>query len=360
MRESRTPSPIHDFHTHTVPAWEAMLDACAKAKMSIDLEQYIIQPDDIGTKFVNILCRKAKEDVKIRLLLDWWGSRAFLKSELCEHLKAEGVKVQVFRSPRWMWILSGPRFFPRDHRKLLIIDNDVSFLGGVCIYDTISTWRDTMVEMHDGLTKQLAFIFHSTWCKAEGKAIDAHPDFETDEFFSIYANNPEKNHNHFTENLLEKIGSAQDSVKLTTPYFSPTQPLLRSLGKVLARGVKLQILLSNQSNHVSYVVGKKIAGELIQQGAEIYYYEPVMLHLKMMIVDKSWTAIGSCNLDGLSLHQNLEAMLTATDDSCIHTLLEHFEEDKSKSKRFSYENWRTRPLSEKLMGNLYYPMRRYM
>lgn len=353
-------SPIHALHTPTVPAWEAMLEACAKAKISIDIEQYIIQPDNIGTQFVDILCQKAKEGVNIRLLLDWWGSREFLKSELCKRLKAQGVKVDVFRSPQWKWSVSSPRFFPRDHRKLLIVDNEVSFIGGVCIYDSISTWRDTMVEMRGGLTKQLTYVFNSTWCKTEGKAVDAHPDFETDNSFSIYANNPEKNHNHFTETLLEKIDNAQDTVRLVTPYFSPAALLMHSLGRALARGVKLEILLSSHSKYAPYVVGRKIVGSLIQQGAAIYYYEPHMLHLKMMIVDRSWAAIGSCNLDGLSLHQNHEAMLTARDDSFIQTLLDHFEEDKFKSKGFSYANWRARPFSEKLMSNLYHPMRRYL
>lgn len=339
-----------------------MLAACESGQSTIDFEEFIFDPDEIGHRFLNLLKSKSANGVRVRLLLDWWGCAKLrqAKSTLSE-LKKAGIEVRFFNPLSWHW-LARLSLFPRDHRKLLIVDGDVAFAGGVCVYDEIKGWRDTMVEVSDSLIHQLSHIFERTWSRTESDAQDTniHPKFETHPTISVMANAPDADERYFTEELISQIEKAKHSIKLETPYFTPGPLLMPALRDALARDVKVQIILSNYSKYQPYVVGKYICGELIERGAEIYYYEPVMLHLKMMIVDDDWSAIGSCNLDGLSIHQNQEAMLVSNDRYFSEELISHFDEDLKNAVRFTHEDWRSRPLSEKLAGYALFPFRRYL
>ena len=350
------------FHTNTSDSWEAMIAACLGAHTSIEFEEFIFDPDEIGHRFMDVFKKKAAEGVRIRLLLDWWGCTKLrrAKSALSE-LEAAGVQVRFFNPFSWHWFARlSP--FPRDHRKLLIIDAKTAFAGGVCVYDEIKDWRDTMVEVSDGLVHQLSHIFERTWLRSGDNPQDVtvHPDFETHPSLSIFANAPDADEKYFTEELISQIHDAKHSINLETPYFTPGRLLMPALLDALERGVKVRIILSNYSKYQPYVVGKTICGELIKHGAEIYYYEPVMLHLKVMIIDDKWSAIGSCNLDGLSIHQNQEAMLVSNDSAFSGTLLSHFNEDMKNSVRFSYADWQSRSFSQKVMGYLLFPFRHYL
>ncbi len=355
-------TPQYQFHTSTTDAWHAMLKACSDAKKSIYLEEYILSPDTIGTAFVDVLSRKAQEGLTVKLLLDWYGCRDLKKSEQYQRLLDSGVQVHFFRPPKWDWLMKSPRLFPRDHRKLLILDDAITFVGGVCIYDNITHWRDTMVELSGSITEQFLHTFHRMWQKVEGdeRDITANPSFETSSGFSVYANAPDSNENHFVDKLIDRIKSAKHSIKLTSPYFTPGEKLLPVMQDALSRNVKLEILLSNYSKYLPYVVGKMQCGRLIEHGAHIYYYEPTMLHLKMMIIDSEWSAIGSCNLDGLSIHHNQEVMLVSVYPEFTASLDKHFEVDKSSSVRFSYADWQARPVSQKIAGCVLLPFRHYL
>lgn len=357
-------SPIKAYHASTTDSWNAMLNACKKAKFSIDLEEFIFDPDEIGSKFCKVLKKKAIEGIKVRLLLDWWGCRKLAKSSIIKEITHENIEINFFRPPQLNWVKSSPRIFPRDHRKILIIDKEISFIGGVCIYDNIKSWRDTMVEISNPLTSQLLHIFDATWNKVKDEVdeseVKAHPDFETDKDFSVYANAPDSNEHNFTNILIKQIKNSKLNIKLATPYFTPGKIILPILLEALERGIKVEILLSNYSKYAPFVVGKKICGKLIKNGAKIYYYEPSMLHLKMMIIDDKWSAIGSFNLDGLSINHNQEAMLVSTQKDFTSELLEHFEKDKSNSLRFSYANWQARPISQKIFGAIMSPVKKYL
>jgi len=241
----------YQFHTDTTQAWDAMLHACSDAQTSIYLEEFILAPDTIGTAFVDVFIRKAQEGLTVKLILDWYGCKELKWSEQYQRLVDGGVEVAFFRPPSWKWLFKNPNLFPRDHRKLLIIDEHVTFVGGVCIYDDITHWRDTMVELSGSITQQFLHIFNRMWEKIEGDetTITAHPGFETHTGFSVYANAPDSDESHFTDALIEQMEGATNSIKLATPYFTPGSKLLPALEAALARGVKVEILLSNYSKY---------------------------------------------------------------------------------------------------------------
>lgn len=356
------PESVQAFHTRTSDAWAAMLDACDQAEISICLEEYILHPDIIGSAFMDVFLRKARKGVSVRLLLDWWGCRELCNTSKLVMLEEAGVIVRFFRPPSIRWF-SGQRFFPRDHRKILIIDETTAFIGGVCIYDKIRDWRDTMVEVSDGPVKQLSYIFEQTWDNMNAgyqAEQSSHPDFETDSDITIVANAPDADEHRFTRTLYNALNAARHSIRLTTPYFTPGDRFIEIVYKALARGVRVEILLSDSSKYAPYTVGKHIAGDLIRRGADIFYYQPSMLHLKMMIVDDEWASIGSCNLDGLSLHHNQEAMIVSHQPVFIATLQDHFSRDKAHSLPFTHAAWANRSLVQKLAGHALFPLKHYL
>ncbi|MAR56264.1 MAG: hypothetical protein CMM93_03695 [Rickettsiales bacterium] len=353
--------PVEGFYTSTESAWEAMLQLCESAQSTIDLEEYILESDVIGKRFCEVFLQKAKEGIKIRLLLDWWGCRPFFHSSEYKELLAAGVEIRPYRAPNASWIRIPVPITPRDHRKVLIVDDERVMAGGVCIYDKIRGWRDTMVTLNGDITEQFQYIFNQTWRKTdnENSVVKIHPNFEasSDSSFSVYANAPDADEHYFTDTLIWRIDHAQHSIRMTTPYFTPGHRLYPALINALERGINVEIILSDYSKYMTYVVGKRIAGELARKGAHIYYYQPSMLHLKMMIIDEEWSAIGSCNLDGLSLHRNQEAMLCSSHPKFIQALMSHFNQDLESVELMTLRDWQNRPMHERIMGYLLLPLR---
>lgn len=351
------------FYLSSTDAWDGMIAAIEAAETSILFEEYAYDDDVIGRRFTNTLIRKANEGVDIRLLLDGWGCYGFSRSDMCRELENAGVDICFFRPLSFERIIT-LKFFPRDHRKLLITDRETVLVGGVCVYDAITGWRDTMLELTEPhITEQCIELFEDTWVRAHGndkakKALYEQDGGEDD--LTIYANTPSKGSHFFTDKLLQRIHTARNVIRMTTPYFTPHEALLEALYDAAARNVKVELLLSDYSKFGPYVVGKHMAGTLIDNGVHIYYYKPSMLHLKMMIIDNDWAALGSCNLDGLSIKQNEEMMLVTNRTHMIEVMHGHFDHDLSQCERMRYADWRRRPLLQKIAGHALMPMRRYL
>ncbi|WP_262692895.1 phospholipase D-like domain-containing protein [Kordiimonas aestuarii] len=357
---SSTNRPYRFHHTVT-GAWEAMLEACKGAEKSINLEEYILLPGEIGDRFTEVLKERAKAGVKVRVLLDWWGCSDFYYSSAPQELTAAGAEVGFYRAPT-LKSAAPLKFFPRNHRKVLIVDDHKTFAGGVCILDKIHNWRDSMVEFDGEVTDQFLTLFNTTWnfVKDGTPIAENGVDFSGDKPYAVIANAPHTSNADFTKVFREELEKAHRCVRLSTPYFAPVSDVLEPLFNLLGRGVELELILSDYSKYAPYVVGKKLCGPLIERGAKVYYYEPSMLHLKQVIVDDSWCAIGSFNLDGLSMKQNEEVMITTGDSNFIAELQEQFEQDRTRSRPFTTDDWHGRPLSEKITGTLLRPFRRYM
>lgn len=348
------------FYTKSRDAWDAMLDACRHAEQTIYIEQYILDDDTIGNRFMDICEGKAKAGLDVRVLLDWWGCKSLIRSERFTQLKQSGVKVQIYNPPSFPFI-TRYALFPRDHRKILIVDGTTAFAGGVCMYDKITHWRDTMVKVGPGLAEELTYIFNHTWEKAKNdKTINTHPPKEGEADATLYVNAPDSDEYYLRDALMSQIQNAQHTIKLTTPYFTPGKRLMRALLGAMKRGVDVHIMLSDYSKYAPYVVGKHSAGRLIDAGALFYYYRPVMLHAKTMIIDEQWAAVGSCNLDGLSLHVNQEASIVTTNDEAVRTLSHHFDDDVMHAHEFTAKDWQARPVLQKICGVAFQPLKRFL
>ncbi len=343
-------------------AWDAMLDAAYSAKKSLKIEQYAIDPDDIGTKFVKCFIDKAKEGLDVQLLIDGWGCYNLTKSELYTQMIDAGVKVTIFRPVNFKRLATFS-VLPRNHRKMHVYDDEVVFVGGICLYDEIRDWRDTMLEVYDEhIVQQCLAVFSDTCDRADDNMtygdMPYHKDDEHD--MTIYANAPTVKKQRFTHVLHQMIDNAQEHIVLTTPYFAPDDELMSSIKAAAARGIKVDILVSDYAKIGPYTVSKKIARTLIECGTNIYYYTQNMLHLKMMIIDRKWAAIGSCNLDGLSIRQNEEIMLATSRESVVEELFTHYQADLQGCKPFTIADWHNRTIKEKFVGAVCYPFRHYL
>ena len=349
-------------HSPTKAAWDAMMSACRQATSSICLEQYVLDPDNIGQAFVDIFVDKAKEGVRVQLILDWWGSKTLRHHAMYRQLVDAGVHVLFYRPYSISWIWSKDRFFPRDHRKLVIIDDHTVFVGGVCMYDKITNWQDSMVQVEGACVEQFTHLFSQMQQKITNKEqqVSAHPDFNNDKDYSVYANAPDSNENHLTKTLMKHIAKANTSIELATPYFVPSNQLLAVLMDACKRGVKVDILLSKYSKFAPYAVGKYLAGRLLKAGIRISYYDPCMLHLKAVLVDDRWVAIGSCNLDGLSIYQNQEVMLTSSHPAFIRDIKQLLHTHLSNTTPLTLTQWQTRPFIEKITAPILLIFRKYL
>lgn len=358
---SNAPRSTYKFYTSTSDAWEAMIRACENASHSIHFEEYILEPDMIGKRFMHALETKARQGVKVKLLLDWWGCIKLYLSKYPKRLKDAGVCVKFYRKPKFSWLGSPKEFFPRDHRKLLILDDSKAFVGGVCVYDKITHWRDTMVELEGMPVTELNQFFHQTFKQADGAKAQVsitHRHHEP-QSFAVVANSIHTKDSDFSDLLLEKIDAAEDCIYMTTPYFVPSDAYMDALKHAATRGVKVKLLISSYSRYVPHIIGRLITKEMIEAGIHIYYYNPHMLHLKMMIIDKQWAAIGSHNLDGLSIKQNEEIMLTSIEQDFVNTLLTHFREDLHQSERYTLEDWQDRSWFEHILATVLYKFKEY-
>src|SRR3989344_8938971 len=226
-------------------ALNVMLEMCRNARVSIDMEQYILSDSEIGRQFIDILIEKAKADVKVRLLCDYEGSSDLYKSPLPKKLRDAGVEVRFFNIIKLWRLRNFSSWFFRDHRKILIIDQTQGMTGGVGIRDDMKKWRDTAVLVEGGIVDEIFNSFEQMWEQAN----------ENDVFIRIQkarkikkgnwfiTSTPHFKKRFFYHELLRAIRGAKKYIFLTTPYFIPDHRLMRVLRLASKRGVDIRIMV---------------------------------------------------------------------------------------------------------------------
>lgn len=344
------------FYTRPQEAWEAMSADCDAARQSIDLEQYFIRPNRICTHIFNILMQKAREGLEIRVIVDPFGSYPLLCSRWPNRLRQAGVEFYFYNLPWTKSRMGG--LLPRDHRKLLIVDNTIAYTGGVCIDQRMADWRDTAARISGPLVDECVWTFNRIWdevCRRE--PIPKLPPFRGDGLTTLLTSDPSVHRNVFFEALVRELEGAQTTVALTSPYFIVHERLIDLLGHLARRGVRVQVIFANRSHPGLRSLALMSAWDLLAAGVELWLYDRAMLHAKTAVIDTRWASIGSSNLDYLSLFANQEANLVTTDPVAVTALAEHFAEDCRHAVRLTLDAWRHRPLWQKGYGRLLRPMR---
>jgi cardiolipin synthase len=337
----------------------AMLDAIRQAKRTINFETYIYWSGEIGREFVEALTERSRAGVEVQVLMDWVGSQR-MDEALLDELKGAGVKVERYHPLKWYHLA---RMNNRTHRKLLVVDGQVGFTGGVGIADNWAGnadspehWRDSHYRIEGPAVAQMQAAFLDNWIKTTGAVLQGEgyfPALESagDAEAQVFTASPSGGGDSMLLMYLLAITSAEKSIDLSAAYFVPDELTRAALVSALRRGVRLRIIVPG--THIDAEVVRKASraswGELLEAGAEIHEYQPTMFHCKTLIVDRQLVSVGSTNFDNRSFRLNDEANLNIYDPAFAERVTAVFEQDLQRARRITLEMWQDRPLREKLL-----------
>lgn len=324
----------HRLFTTSEKAWEAMQIAIAEAKTSVYLEMYIVSDDTSGHNFLRALEEASKRGVHVVAILDLFGSFT-LDSDIVLRLRNAGAEV-----------LFASFFFQRMHRKVLIIDESVAFVGGVNVGKSYARWKDLQVEIRGPVVETVLRSFARSYRNCGGKGLlakielKAGPIRKAKMWFIDHGIGVRRA--QLRKHYMERLRNAKKSIVLVTPYLLPPRWLYAELHQALIRGVSVEILLPGSTDH-KFVdgVNETFAATIAELGAQCYFMRG-MNHAKVMMVDGAEGTIGSQNLDFLSFNWNIEAGVFFHEPEMVRDVLGIIEEWKKGATIVRKENVRFR------------------
>ena len=348
----------------------AMLAAIGSARETITFETYIYWSGEIGKKFSEALCERAKAGVKVHVLLDWVGTGKIEKQYL-EDLKAAGVEVERYHPLRWY---SVTRINNRTHRKLLVVDGKIGFTGGVGIADlwaghaqSKDHWRDSHYQVEGPAVAQMQAAFTDNWIKTRAKVLFGNGYFpELKPVGASLAQVFKSSRGEGSESVrlmyLLSIASATKTVRLQAAYFVPDDLAIETFVAARKRGVKIEIIVPGPHTDAKIVqsASRSLWGALLDAGVQIYEYQPTMYHCKVLIVDDAWVSVGSTNFDDRSFRLNDEANLNIYDAAFAIEQVKVFEGDKGKSRLMTRGEFKNRSKVGKMFDEIAGTFRRQL
>ncbi|MFN3663814.1 cardiolipin synthase [Yoonia sp.] len=334
----------------------AMLDAIAGAQDSINFETYIYWSGQIAEEFADALIARAQDGVEVRVLMDWVGSTR-MDPELVQRMETAGVHVVRFRPLRWYTL---DRINNRTHRKLLVVDGRIAFTGGVGIGDEWmgdarhpDEWRETHYRVTGPVVAAVQGGFVSNWVEDTGELLQGDLFFpqleETGDIAAQFVASFTGSRNDMHMKLMAVIASAENHIRITTPYFVPDDVAIAQLVQARARGVTVDIIVPGE--HMSKDAVRRASryfwGDLLKAGVNIYEFQPTFLHAKLLIVDDAFVSIGSTNFDERSFRLNDEANLNIFDTPFAEAKTDIFAQDLARSRQITLAEWQNRPLLQR-------------
>jgi len=355
-------------------AYASMLQAMRSARQHIHMEMYIFEADETGTLFADAMKERVRAGVRVRLIYDAVGCIGTPK-EFFKDLADSGVQVVEYNPVSAKNIVgSAASIQNRDHRKLLIVDGRVAFLGGINISNVYGTgsgagsgasgrdvpfedrpWRDLQVRLEGPVVIDLQHAFQAQWerwKKEPLKDTALYPDVKAPGKHlvrAIAASPSSKGLNPSYVALISAIESAETEVLITNAYFVPHPQLLQALQDAARRGVKVKLVLpSKTDNAVVYHAGRSFYTDLLEAGVRIYERKSRLLHAKSAVIDGVWSTVGSTNLDWRSLAYNDELNAVVLGPEFGAQMQGIFAKDVSNSEEITLEKWRSRPFEDRI------------
>ncbi len=333
-------------------AWQAILSDCQNAQKSIHIEQFIFTNDEFGKKLISICKERAKSGVEVKFLWDAAGSFTLWGTELVEELRKNNVQLLFWKTliPGYFKIPKLRFWFFRNHRRSIIIDNNIGYTGSICISDYFKNWRDTNVRITGPVVDHMTRAFLQMWARAQNKRPERQKRQNRYNEFRYLTNYPAPGRRRIYSEIIRAMRNARDHIYITVPYFVPTHRLLRTIKGALKRGVDVQIILPEKSDHYLVDLGaQSYFTTLLKAGAKIFLYSGNMIHSKAITIDDTWSTVGSMNLDSVSLLYNFESNIVTTNNSFANTLKQHFQEDLHETRQVIMDEWKKRSFTNKIM-----------
>ncbi|MEV5808133.1 phospholipase D-like domain-containing protein [Streptomyces parvulus] len=348
----------------------AMLDAIRSAEHTVDMMTFVYWKGDIAREFAHALAERARAGVRVRLLLDGFGSR-LIDSDLLAEMDRVGVQVAWFRKPAH---LSPLKQNHRCHRKVLVVDEQVAFTGGVGIAEewcgdarNPGEWRDTHVQVRGPAVDGIAAAFAQNWAECHEELFDDRDRFAEhsphgDAVVQVVRGSASFGWQDMQTLIRVMIESAEERFRLTTAYFSPDAYFIELLCAAARRGVEVEIMLPgpHTDKRVCQLAGQHYYDDLLACGVKIYEYQPTMMHAKVITVDRTAALVGSTNFNRRSLDHDEEVMLAVLDAGFTATLDEHFEADKKAAEPIRKRAWKRRSVLQRAREAAVQPIRRFL
>lgn len=335
----------------------AMFDAIENAKGHIHIEFFIFEDDRISNHLRELLIKKAKEGIRVRMMYDYLGSFD-LTSKYLQSLRDSGAYVRPFLPLRLR--LRRSRINYRNHRKLLIVDGNIGFTGGLNFADryifgnTLGKWRDTFVKFEGAVVHGLQSLFLSDWYFVESKLITdikyyPKPKKFRDNLVQIVSSGPDSDWESIMQGIAAAIMSACNYVYIHTPYFVPNDVILNAIYMAALSGIDVRLMIPTSSDSkFSDACTFSYLGKVLEAGVKVYQYKKGFLHSKAIVVDDFISVIGSANLDERSFNQNFEANAFIFDKVTSLALKKLFIIDISNCKEVTLDDWKNRKKSQQL------------
>lgn len=333
--------------------FKAIFNAIENAKDHIHLEYYIIDDDKIGNQLRELLIKKAKEGTKVRLIYDDVGCWS-LPDEFIESMTEVGIEVYPFLPVRFPTLTYKINY--RNHRKIVVVDGQVGFVGGLNIADryiegnpTYGIWRDTHLQIEGEAVSSLQVVFLIDWFFVSDQIIRETKYFVTEKadehhLVQITASGPDSDYASIMQAYFAAIASAQASIYISSPYFLPNESILTALKTASLSGVDVRILLPSKSDSkIVFWATRSYVSELLEAGVNIYFYEKGFPHSKLLIVDGVLSSVGTANMDIRSFDQNFEISALIYDEAISKELQEYYLIDLSNSSHVTPDVWEKRP-----------------
>jgi len=335
----------------------AMLEAIRAAQVSITFETFVFR-DEIGCEFCNALSDAARRGVKVHILLDWLGSSAMDMKPL-EATRAAGCELELYHKLSWYHL---GRLNNRTHRKLLIVDGRVGFTGGAGMgrewlgnAQDPQHWRESHYRAEGPVVSQMQAVFIDNWIKATGRVLHG-PDYfpgeqprAGDMEAQMFGSSPVGGSESMHLMVLLALTAAQKTIDIENAYFVPDKLTVEALTSAARRGVKVRIIVPGRHTdaRIQRWAARALYGELLHAGAEIYEYQPTMLHCKVMVIDGMWTSVGSANFDDRSFRLNDEANLNVFSADLAREQIALLEADIAQSRRMVLRRWAQRRVTRR-------------
>ena len=346
------------IYTYGQDLYNAMLAAIDSARETIYLETFIWKADPLGETFKERLARKAAEGVQVYVIFDKFANMVVPPSFKRFPATINVLEYSTLERP---WYLFDPRRYARDHRKLLIVDHDVAFIGGFNLGKLYATeWRDTHLRLRGRAALDLAHAFTDFWNNNREHRPPLPPigDRPWSPCIRVYRNDPARLIFPIRSMYLEAIERAQHHIYLTNAYFIPDRVILSALIAAAQRGVDVRVLIPWQSNHVTADwLARGYFDECLRNGIRIFGFQHAMIHAKTATIDGIWSTVGTANLDRLSLAGNYEINIELLDEEFAADMEHVFSIDLSNAFDLTPERWHRRSWLSWVSEHILRPLR---
>ncbi|MGW0310141.1 phospholipase D-like domain-containing protein [Streptomyces flavidovirens] len=348
----------------------AMLKSIRSAEHTVDMMTFVYWRGEIARDFAKALADRARNGVRVRLLLDGFGSR-LIEQDLLDLMDRAGAEVTWFRKPLY---LSPLKQNHRCHRKVLVVDESVAYTGGVGIAEewcgnarNENEWRDTHVQVRGPAVDGIAAAFAQNWAECHDTLFDARDRFtghtpQGDAVVQVVRGSASFGWHDMQTLMRVMLESAEERFRLATAYFAPDAYFVDLLCAAARRGVEVEILLPgpHTDKRVCRLAGQNFYEDLLACGVRIFQYQPTMMHAKVITVDRVTALIGSTNFNRRSLDHDEEIMLAVLDEDFTATMDRHFDEDLRVSEQIEKGRWKRRSVTQRMREAAVGPIRRFL